>query len=818
MAHARFGKWRLPAGWANVRRLRMGALRSVTARISGLSWTIALFSLLVFAAASVPEQKREIEDNLRSKAHGIAASLQESMASAAVTEDYSSLVDQCVQFLAGDDSIDFLVIAKNDGFSLVVDKRGWRTAQLGDAWRPRERTAAGRVEVVPLIGKRAYRFAAPYSYSSIPWGWIHVGLSLDAYDRGVARLYRRTGALGVLCVAGSLLASVVFAKRLVRPMVRLQAMAGRIADGDLSARASIRSVQEIESLAQSLNTMAQSLLQRDQILESVRFAAQRFLSAAAWQTVILEVMSKIGSAARVSRVFLLENRPGQPDGLAGAVLHQWIGPGARCRDCASGPAQLRFTGEAWRQRARALARGELVLFEAGDPAGGTGRGLAPESRSSILVPIEVGGQWFGVLGFDDCVRARAWSDAERDSFRSAAGMLGAAITRQQAQEYVDNILRSMGESLLVMDPELRIRRVNPSALRLLGYTEAQLIGQPASRVIEGEAPVNRIAAERTYRTKSGNRIPVLCSCAELRSGPGSLEGYVCLAQELTELKRTQAELVRARDAAEDANRTKSAFLATMSHELRTPLNAIIGYSQMLREDSIGPEQAEVLSDLEKIERSGHILLGIINDILDLSKIEAGRVQVELQNVDMDALLRDVCNTVEPLARQQGNVVSLDCSGEARMAYADLPKLRQSLLNLVNNACKFTTNGQVSVAVRLLRNGAGDWTEVRVSDTGIGIRPEHLGKLFQPFSQVDGSATRKYNGTGLGLAISRKFCQMMGGDITVESEPGRGSRFSIRIPAAGRAAGSQRPAESLAGAGPPASLTPPASSPCARTRH
>jgi signal transduction histidine kinase len=253
--------------------------------------------------------------------------------------------------------------------------------------------------------------------------------------------------------------------------------------------------------------------------------------------------------------------------------------------------------------------------------------------------------------------------------------------------------------------------------------------------------------------------------------------------ELTELKRVEAELVAARDAAEEANRAKSTFLANMSHELRTPLNAIIGYSQMLREDSIGPGEPEVISDLEKIEHSGHILLGIINDVLDLSKIEAGRAEVKLQNVDVATVLQDVCNTVEPLARQQGNRVSVDCPREAGLAYADPSKFRQSLLNLVNNACKFTRDGRVSVAVRRLQSGDGAWTEVRVSDTGIGMRPEDLAKLFQPFSQLDNSTTRQYGGTGLGLAISKRFCEMMGGDITVESALGRGSCFTLRVQAA-----------------------------------
>src|SRR6202167_4495612 len=785
MKDARIVKKRFTGAWAKVRRrLRFRAPRGITARISGLSWTIALFSLMVFVGASIPEQKHEIEDNLRSKAHGIAASLQEGLAGAAVTEDYSALVEQCMQALAADDSIDFLLIAKDDGFSIVVEKGGWRTAQLGAFWRPRERAPAGGIEVVPLFGVRIFHFAMPYDFSTMPWGWIHVGLSLKAYDHGVARLYQRTGALAVVCVAGSLLASVIFARRLVRPMVRLQDMAGRIAQGDLSARASIRSAQEIEGLAQSFNTMADALWQRDKILESIRFAAQRFLSAEAWQTVILEVLSKIGDAAQVSRVFLLENRAAQEEGLVGTVLHEWVRPGIPCRTCGPGQAELRWTGADWRRWAGSLGRGEVVLFE-GDGPEGAGRGSAPASRSSILVPIEVGGQWFGVLGFDDCVRVRAWSDAERDSFRSAAGMLGAAITRQQAQEYVDNILRSMGESLLVMDPEWRIQRVNPSALRLLGYTEEQLVGQPFSRIVDGDVPVNTIAIERTYRTSAGHPIPVLLSSAELRSGPSSLVGYVCLAQELTDLKRTQAELVRARDAAENANRTKSVFLANMSHELRTPLNAIIGYSQMLREDCIGPEQPEVLSDLEKIERSGHILLGIINDILDLSKIEAGRETVKAQTFDIAAVLQDVSNAVQPLARQQGNVLEIDCPDAARMICADLSKFRQSLLNLVNNAMKFTERGRVSVTVNRRLAADGEWTEVHVSDTGIGIGREHLDKLLQPFSQVDSSATRKYNGTGLGLAITKKFCQMMGGDIAVESEPGRGSRFSIRLPAGRR---------------------------------
>jgi PAS domain S-box-containing protein len=363
---------------------------------------------------------------------------------------------------------------------------------------------------------------------------------------------------------------------------------------------------------------------------------------------------------------------------------------------------------------------------------------------------------------------------------SINGTLGSL---EQAEAALANILRSMDEALIVTDPELRIRRVNPRTLRLLGYREEQLIGQHAGMVTaEQAAPGEATGVERTFRTRSGEYVPVLFSSAELRDSSGKLEGYVWLAQDVTELKRVQEEIVRARDLAEQANRAKSTFLANMSHELRTPLNAIIGYSEMLQEDCGSEVPEHVRPDLMKIERSGHMLLAIINDLLDLSKIEAGRMELSLETFDVLDILRDVQNAVHPLALQRGNQMEVSCEDAALQAFGDAAKFRQSLLNLVNNACKFTENGRVGISVRKVSRDRLAQVEVQVSDNGIGIPPEHLNKLFQPFSQVDPSATRKYGGTGLGLAISRKFCQMMGGDITVESEQGRGSRFFLRIPA------------------------------------
>jgi two-component system NtrC family sensor kinase len=748
--------------------------RGITVRISRLSWTITLSTLLVFVAASVPEQKRDLFDGLQSKALGISSSLHEVTTRAAITGDYSNLVEHCVQVLSADKEIEYLVVAKGDGFSLVIGRNGWRTEQLGSFWRPSSRVSHGEIAEVPLFGKRAFHFAVPFDYSTIHWGWINVGLALDAYDRSVTRIYARTAVLAIFCVGVSLFASIIYARQLVRPILSLRTVVRKIAGGDLSARASIRSQDEIESLADSFNSMAESLLQRDRILESVRFAAQQFLSMAGWQTVILDVLAKLGVAAGASRVFVFENHPGEDEDLVGTIRYQWAAPGVPVAPGA-GCETLRSAAGHRERAAASLRRGELVAMRSPETDG-------MGARSSLEIPLEVAGEWFGFLCVEDWTRERDWSDAECDSFRTAAGMLGASITRQQAQDYVDNILRSMDESLIVTDPELRIRRVNPRTLRLLGYSEEELVGQPGGKVMDIERPGQTTGVERFFRTRSGQIVPVLFSSAELRNGLGLLEGFVWLGQDVTELKRVQEEFAQARDAAEQANRAKSTFLANMSHELRTPLNAIIGYSQMLAEDCGLAPSEQFRPDLERIERSGHMLLGIINDILDLSKIEAGRMELRMETFDVADVLRDVQSTVQPLAVQRGNRLEVGCPDEAREGYGDVAKFRQSLLNLVNNACKFTENGTVAITVKKVGHDRRAQLEVQVADSGIGIHPEHLGKLFQPFSQVDGSATRKYGGTGLGLAISRKFCQMMGGDITVESQLGRGSRFSIRIPA------------------------------------
>jgi hypothetical protein len=259
-----------------------------------------------------------------------------------------------------------------------------------------------------------------------------------------------------------------------------------------------------------------------------------------------------------------------------------------------------------------------------------------------------------------------------------------------------------------------------------------------------------------------------------------------LAVALNEMstKRQQAEqdVLRARDAAEDANRAKSDFLAKMSHELRTPMNAIIGYSEMLEEEAEDLEQQDFVPDLQKIQAAGRHLLALINDILDLSKIEAGKMDLFLEHFDVAQVIQEVSATIEPLARKNGNTLVIECADDVGSMYSDLVKLRQGLFNLLSNACKFTKEGTVRLAVVRRSEPKGDRLSFSVGDSGIGLSEEEIGRIFEAFGQADTSTTRKFGGTGLGLTITKRFSEMLGGGISVESEKGVGSTFTIELPA------------------------------------
>jgi PAS/PAC sensor hybrid histidine kinase (EC 2.7.13.3) len=273
--------------------------------------------------------------------------------------------------------------------------------------------------------------------------------------------------------------------------------------------------------------------------------------------------------------------------------------------------------------------------------------------------------------------------------------------------------------------------------------------------------------------------------------------YEGTVEEITDRKIAESAMKLALEAAESANRAKSTFLANMSHELRTPLNAIIGYSEMLQEEAEDSGNDESVPDLEKIRTAGKHLLSLIDDILDISKIEAGRMDLYLETFNIPALIESAVATARPLVEKNGNTVEVHCPENLETMHADMTKVRQVLLNLLSNAAKFTHNGKIAIGVERIKNeqlrikhqqessqiliSNSEFLSFRVADTGIGMTLEQLQRIFQPFTQADASTTRKYGGTGLGLAISQRFCQMMGGSIEALSTLGVGTTFTVLLP-------------------------------------
>ena len=254
-----------------------------------------------------------------------------------------------------------------------------------------------------------------------------------------------------------------------------------------------------------------------------------------------------------------------------------------------------------------------------------------------------------------------------------------------------------------------------------------------------------------------------------------------LTAEISERRRIEQELIASKQFAERADRAKSEFLTNMSHELRTPLNAIIGYSEMLREEADDSGFASMSDDLGKIRVSAHHLLELINDVLDLSKIEAGRMELSPVTFDVEALIDEVVATVRPLVDKNDNQLTLDVQVGMRNIHADQTKLRQILYNLLSNAAKFTETGTIRLRTRQLQKDNGAWLEILIEDSGIGMSGEQLERAFDAFSQADASTTRRYGGTGLGLPITRRFCELMGGDVEATSELDKGSSFTVRLP-------------------------------------
>ena len=434
-----------------------------------------------------------------------------------------------------------------------------------------------------------------------------------------------------------------------------------------------------------------------------------------------------------------------------------------------------------------------------------------ETRTRIASNAAQGTIWTAVLvsllggGLMAFASRRQLSDLAAEYGAASQTIRSQSLAIQNRERWLSTLMQSLGEGVLATDSRGRVTMMNREAEILTGWTSREASGLPVEQalrlvdsekgevVADAESPVLRVIRqgqeaavreEGCLQTHTNELRPVLLSVSPIRGADSKdeLTGAVVTFRDISERKEIENALREAKNAAESANRTKSLFLANMSHELRTPLNAVIGYSEMLQEEADEEGLESFSNDLVKINGAGKHLLALINDILDLSKIEAGKMELYLEEFTVSTLIKEVEGTVQTLIARKKNRLVVKGVENAGTMTADLIKVRQALFNLLSNAAKFTEEGTITLAVSRSGEGEKERVTFRVTDTGIGMNEDQLSRLFEAFAQADASTTRKYGGTGLGLAITRRFVRMMGGDVTVESKPGAGSSFVITLPA------------------------------------
>jgi PAS domain S-box-containing protein len=441
----------------------------------------------------------------------------------------------------------------------------------------------------------------------------------------------------------------------------------------------------------------------------------------------------------------------------------------------------------------ARTREPLLIPRYGEWLGRSTQYANVEFHAVMVAPLLIGGHLVGAIAFMDKNPAREFGAEDLRLLNLFAPQAAIAIENarlftaaQHQRQYFQELVDNNPVAIVTLDERHNITSCNPAFEELYGYTSAEVVGRNLDDLITTEATrqaavgyTNQALAREAVkvisqrRHKNGTMVDVEVLGVPVIVG-GKRVGLMALYHDIT-------ELLKARREAEEASRAKSQFLASVSHELRTPLNAIIGYSELLEEEVEELGVPQIGTDLARIESSGRLLLALINDILDLSKIEAGKMEVFAEEFPLAPLLKEVKAMVEPLVEKRSNQLVIEGADGVASMRSDRTKLTQMLLNLLSNASKFTEQGTITLTVR--RNGGG-FVEFAVRDTGIGMTEEQMGRLFQAFTQAEASTASRYGGTGLGLAITKRFSELMGGGVRVESTPGVGSTFTLTLPARG----------------------------------
>lgn len=724
--------------------MKMRIPSGITLRVTYLTWTVTLATLGIFMAFIIPEQKRELRDGLESKAHGITVALQGEVASAAISEDYSAVVEHAMQVVAGDPEVQFLVITKSDGYSVLIEREGWRVIQKIDAaWYERPRAPSSELGYVSLVQRREFHYRIPFDYNGIPWGWVHAGLSLENYDRSVKLIYLRTGLIGTFCIVLSLVVSTLFARRFVRPILSLRSAVNKVAKGDLAARAEVKSRDEISQLAEAFNDMTEAVLQRDQIVETVRFAAQALQGTDDWNRVIEEILERIGHATHVTRALIVEHEECADSAIIPRLKVEWHLPGIAPYGAVWSDHTLRDLG--FEARAEILLQGQTLLEGEAEISASPIPGPDPQPKSAVVTPIFTDGRLWGALIVQDCERDRDWRDVEQHSIRAIADMLGAFIVRQNARQALVEAKNELERRVEERTQELREQIVaKDRAHDQLQQAQRQLI--ELSR-LSGMAEVATGVLHNVGNVLNSINVSATLLTDHMR------------ASRLAQLKNLTDTLATHPD---DLNE----FL-TKDPKGQRVVPYLVKLSSHLLE-----ERDQMLTESESLMQN----VGHVKEIVSMQQGYA-RASGVLEKVPPQEMIRDALAISGPAIDRHHIVLKKELESMPEMI-TDRHKVLQILLNLIQNAkeaIKASAASKREITLRLKRTGT-DKVRFQVQDNGVGIAAENLTRIFSH------GFTTKESGHGFGLHSGALAAKQLGGELSVMSSGlGSGALFTLDLP-------------------------------------
>ncbi|ACN14682.1 putative sensory box histidine kinase/response regulator [Desulforapulum autotrophicum HRM2] len=599
--------------------------------------------------------------------------------------------------------------------------------------------------MVPLFNRRTFHYAQPFDYSGIEWGWIHVGLSLKGYDQSVTALYRNTILLALGCAALSLIVSLLYAGKLVRPILRLRELVRQIAGGDLSVRTDLNRHDELGSLAESVNVMTEALLRRDHILESVRFAAQKFMQTSRWQNTIDSVLEKIGQAADADRAYIFKNHLDEAGRLCTSLRFEWV-QGVDPQLSNPDLQNLPYIDTGFAHWISVLGNNDIISGPVSKMSPAERTVLEPQGiRSLIVIPVFVEGIWWGILGLDDCVRDREWTEPEKDSLRAGADMLGATIVRQRTQEALLEAKATLEQRVQERTKELETQvNAKEEALTELAAVQGSLVE------VSRAAGMAEVATGVLHNV--GNVLnSVNVSCTLIRD----------------QLRESRVDKVaRVAGMIAESGDDLGRFFVEDPRGAKIPAYLTALATALQEEHHLMSTESEALHD--RIEH--------IKEIVTMQQTY-GRVSGVFETISPDQLMEDALKlNADELTR---NEVTVQRQYKAVPPITvDKHKVLQILLNLINNAKHACTDGGSrtrNMTLRIFNSNHGRLA-IQVSDNGMGIVPENLTRIFH-----HGFTTRK-SGHGFGLHSGALAARELGGSLIAESDgPGLGATFTLELP-------------------------------------